>query len=1046
MLNLIKAALESANDEKLRIRKESEAMETDQLLEFTQMFEELSDLTAEGIGAKPGEIQSGMQRPHIDIPLQDDIELEALEINVTDGRVIGVPTDASVQESADEIAPRYSGMKTFNDFYTEAQSMVSRFPRETNEKYSQRVMEYARAEYAKYEDYCYQEGVFGHGKIDIGDPTVPSRVSMNFGPRNPEKANDRDQVINAKILYETDKKGRVTTKQIETALVFNCTEQPWYKSLYEPMFEAVKKRYNVPKNKCLWDVADIKNVLIPVKPSDKWMLVLVLETDFSNEKIYYGLSIDIKKSRKKNEAGEIKNVGEMPGDQRPGFKMLTARPAANFRTASEVRMERYEMNRPSRFGRFYSESIDLGGEQPNPTTAEPTPAAEPAAATPDAGATASVDAGAAPQPDNAENVDVNDVSDQIAANVATANTGGDAAANTADLENMPEPNMDNEAGDDMQSDPSIDNVGEVPPTDDLSGIADPTDVSADPTMNDDMGAAEDLGNEPTDDSFGGLSDEEMNNMSIEELIERGSDKLKSMSINQLKNFLSTGEMSAEDTGAEDVQEAAFYEALFTKASNVKDRINNSIKDCVKGFKKIIRGIEEEEWGYREFNHFWGQVTTGNSMSSNGDDIYTTTSQSGEYFGQRVNELLHYVHIGATKKRAKGAFTSEQISNLDHFDTILKDYYKYCNKASSLFHKKDTNLDTIASKTKRILEETVKMQEIMTSKEMEDTVIEEAAIVTKKNIKKTIDEHIKVSLGILNDVKRNFQDIVSDFKAESKKFNKVLTKACKMHKVFTPDQIDKLSKLNHCIVDLASYIEANNKSESYTSAVKTKIREFAKMCKVVGKFVSASVVNEWGDSCGPDVTTEDDDITAPTAPDTVDSTSDNIEGSDLGGVDTTTEGVQREERVRQAKARDAIQKQTGYDRATAKKIASDIDTVKAGSHRFDDFEIQGRAPAARASLRDKLLDPEIEGVVKSHSSATTPKFKYKTNDSISRAIDTSEKLDNAEDSIPKNAKDARKAIRDARDTVQTSGHKTLTTQQKGRTLDDDSVVDSIRNKK
>jgi hypothetical protein len=165
-----------------------------------------------------------------------------------------------------------------------------------------------------------------------------------------------------------------------------------------------------------------------------------------------------------------------------------------------------------------------------------------------------------------------------------------------------------------------------------------------------------------------------------------------------------------------------------------------------------------------------------------------------------------------------------------------------------------------------------------------------------------------------------------------------------------------------------------------------------------------------------------------------------------GVETDTEGVQREERVRKSKAATAIQKQTGYDRATSKKIASDIDTVKAGSHRFDDFETQGRAPASRESLRDKLLDPEIEGVVKAHSSATTPKFKYKTDDSVSRAIATSDKLDNARDSMPKNAKDARKAISDVRDTVQTSGHKTLTTQQKGRTLDDDSVVDAIRNKK
>jgi ribosome-binding factor A len=305
--------------------------------------------------------------------------------------------------------------------------------------------------------------------------------------------------------------------------------------------------------------------------------------------------------------------------------------------------------------------------------------------------------------------------------------------------------------------------------------------------------------------------------------------------------------------------------------------------------------------------------------------------------------------------------------------------------------------------------------------------------------------MKSALGILNDTKRDFQTIVKDFKAESKAMNKTLTKALKMKKIFTSDQLDQLSKLNHAIVDLASGIEINNKNESYTAMIKEKIKAFAAQCKVVSKFTDAKAVTESG-CCGaasPEVKTEDDELTAPA---TAGSTPDDIEGSDLGGVETDTEGVQREERVRKSKAATAIQKQTGYDRATSKKIASDIDTVKAGSHRFDDFETQGRAPASRESLRDKLLDPEIEGVVKAHSSATTPKFKYKTDDSVSRAIATSDKLDNARDSMPKNAKDARKAISDVRDTVQTSGHKTLTTQQKGRTLDDDSVVDAIRNKK
>ena len=1044
MLNLIKEALAEAE----AARQPKADLDNEQLLEFAHVFNELDELSATGNATNE---RSGLARGHIDIPVNDDIEIESLEINVGDGRVTDIPSDASIQESVEYAEMPYSGMMTFNDFYQEGFSCITQFPREPYEKYEQRVREYARAKYAEYDAWCFQEGAFGRGKIDIGDPAVPSRLTMNFGPRNPEKKGDSNHVITAKILYETDKKGRVTKKQIDTANIYNCPDHPVFQSLYDPFFEAIKKRFKVPKNKGLWDVANVNAVFIPVKPTDQWTLIFIIETDFSNEKIYFQISIPIKRSSNKHNIEES-NIANLAGNNfKPGFKMLAAKPEGNFRTAAEVRQEQYEMNRPSRFGRSYTEAIDLGGGDAGAAPPDATPEANAAPADPNAAPTADANAappvdGASPdaaaaQPDNAENVDVNDVSDQIAANVAAQN---DVAEPTAP-EEMP-------GGDDMPVDPAVD--GSSPEADELNNmedptLTDPTDVSTDPALGgetpdaDMMGETEPMG----DDTLGGLSEEEMNNMSIEELIERGSDKLKSMSINQLKAFLT----SPEGTSPEDVQEAAWSESLFTRTDNVKQRMSGAIRNCLKGFAKIIKGIEEDDWGYREFAAFWGQVKTGSSVSSgyDGDDWTTTTSANygGEFFGQRVSDLRHYVHIAATKKRAADAFTSSEKSKLSDLDSQLKTYIKTCDKATSTFkfRRNDVDLTEVCELTKKVLKMCETLQDVLSSKEVEDAVIEEAAIITKKNIKSLINDHMKSALGILNDTKRDFQTIVKDFKAESKAMNKTLVKACKMKKLFSTEQLDQLSKLNHAVVDLASGIEINNKNESYTAMIKEKIKAFAAQCKIVSKFTDAKAVTESG-CCGaapPEVKTEDDDITTPA---TSGSTSDNIEGSDLGGIETDTEGVQREERVRKSKAATAIQQQTGHDRATAKKIASDIDTVKAGSHRYDDFETQGRAPDARASLRDKLLDPEIEGVVKAHSSATSPKFLHKTDDSVSRAIATSDKLDAARDSMPKNAKGARDAIRDTRDTIQTSGHKTLTIHQKGRTWDDTSVADSIRNEK
>jgi hypothetical protein len=1000
MLNLIKEALAEAE----ATRQPKAELDNEQLLEFAHVFNELDELSINGNNTNE---HTGLSRGHIDIPINDDIEIESLEINVGDGRVTDIPSDASVQESIEYAEMPYSGMMSFDDFYQEGLMAVTQFPREPYEKYEKRVMEYARAKYAEYDAWCFQEGAFGRGKIDIGDPAVPSRLTMNFGPRNPEKKGDSNHVITAKILYETDKKGRVTKKQIDTANIYNCPDHPVFHSLYEPFFEAIKKRYKVPKNKGLWDVANVNAVFIPVKPTDQWTLIFIIETDFSNEKIYFQISIPIKRSSNKHNV-EDSNIANLAGNNfKPGFKMLSGKPEGNFRTAAEVRQEQYEMNRPSRFGRSYSEAIDLGdsggdtGTAPDANAAPAAdanaePSADTAGATPPPVDGASPDAAAA-QPDTAENVDVNDVSDQIAANVAAQNDVAEPSA----PEEMP-------GGDDMPMDPAVD--GGSPEADDLNNmedptLSDPTDVSTDPALGDTPEADMTGETEPAgDDMLGGLSEEEMNNMSIEELIERGSDKLKSMSINQLKAFLT----SPEGTSPEDVQEAAWSESLFTRSDNVKQRMSGAIRNCIKGFGKIIKGIEEDDWGYREFTEFWGQVKKGTGVSGgyDGDDwtMSTSANYGGEFFGQRVSDLRHYVHIAATKKRTKDAFTSDQRSRLSDLDSQLITYIKTCDKASSSFkfRRNDVDLDEICELTKKVLEKCESLKDVLSSKEVEDSVIEEAAIITKKNIKGLINDHMKSALGILNDTKRDFQTIVKDFKAESKAMNKTLTKALKMKKIFTSEQLDQLSKLNHAVVDLASGIEINNKNESYTAMIKEKIKAFAAQCKVVSKFTDAKAVTESG-CCGaapPEVKTEDDELTAPA---TAGSTSDNIEGSDLGGVETDMERTELRPKSMTRKARDDFsiyqaadhQANADHSRANASNVKNPA--VRALNAKYADREsaeadaLMSGFKSAEDKKSHKPMDKDTrQAVIKKAKEDLDPKLKH----SNGRPVTKSEREDMA----------------------------------------------------
>ena len=88
-----------------------EAVSNETILEYASLFQELDDLSNDGTQA--GETRKlGM-----DIPLDDDIEVESIEFNIGDGKVGDVRGDNTAPTS---IAESYEGMKTFDHFYQEA--------------------------------------------------------------------------------------------------------------------------------------------------------------------------------------------------------------------------------------------------------------------------------------------------------------------------------------------------------------------------------------------------------------------------------------------------------------------------------------------------------------------------------------------------------------------------------------------------------------------------------------------------------------------------------------------------------------------------------------------------------------------------------------------------------------------------------------------------------------------------------------------------------------------------------------------------------------
>lgn len=117
----------------------------------------------------------------------------------------------------------------------------------------------------------------------------------------------------------------------------------------------------------------------------------------------------------------------------------------------------------------------------------------------------------------------------------------------------------------------------------------------------------------------------------------------------------------------------------------------------------------------------------------------------------------------------------------------------------------------------------------------EEAVQEAFILTKKNINKELDIELRKCLGILNDNQMDLDKLLRKFKFAGKKLNRVLTKAAKINEVYSTDEVQSIQKLNKVLVDLLTSLK-NSKDSTYVSKIKNLIREFVSQSKVVGSFV------------------------------------------------------------------------------------------------------------------------------------------------------------------------------------------------------------------
>lgn len=511
-----------------------EAQMDEAILECAHLFQEMDDLSMNG---KP---QRAFNR--MSIPLEDDIEITSLELNMLDGRVTNIPGDATVQESE---FTDYSKFKTRDDFVQEAYATLSQFARETGHQYDKRVYATADKMYKEYTEKLYQEGLFGGDMIHINDERVPSRVTINFG-----ECEGKDYYVKLPVLFELDKKNRITRKQLETAYIVRDADGLGV-MIRDAAFKIWGEKVNCTDIDKIWKFVTPTRILILVDPVDKYHAAFEFEIDGETKRDYLALMIPVNSGKKKNAiaADDLNRVSS---------KELGAVTSNAMSKMDVVRMEEAMYQKP-KHSRFFQEEIDFG----NPDTA---PDADPNAASvsidggdnsapeisggappTEADATAptdtpTVDDGTAADGQK-ELVTVNDVSNEIAEKISD-DTNADADINTDDV------NLDATNSSDV--------------SDDLGATDEPTEDDLNAELGTDTSS--EMTDTPTE-----TSDIDFDNMTMDELLAQGTERLKGMTLQQLKDFLQSPEGTAPDVA---------QEAFFLTRGNIGKELDIHIRKAL----------------------------------------------------------------------------------------------------------------------------------------------------------------------------------------------------------------------------------------------------------------------------------------------------------------------------------------------------------------------------------------------------------------------------------------------------------------------------------
>ena len=572
----------------------------DLLMEYAPVMKGLEDLSIEGT-------DTNAERPIIAIPLTgeddeevsdigiedvasqvaNDPELNTIEVH-PDGMPV-IPLDANIQET-------YADMRTESDFLFEGYSVIDPTEGMTDDDYDKVVQEYAEQKFREYRDNVLINQEFGFEKRSIFN----EYVSGDFFAEFPD---GRTAILEPN--YQVDSYGNVRVKQIESLRVMDAGN---HFQEFTTFMETIQEGYGYNKETdgSVWKFLQPMSLNVPIDPIDHHSVIVGFKNMKNNGRMEYVRC----------------SVPVLDAFNKP--KLETVSPETIKKMNKVSCTKGYAIQESARItaeeGGFFMEGIDFGNTgdmaPANEAAAPPAEPTETPAATPETPTeTPAADGG-----DNGKvsiPVETNNVSDQIAEKVASdtdvpveSQNGDETAAkienagNVADA--MPDVPVDDTAAapteDPTNPESEVSADGDVSvgmDTEDPTASGDFSADAIDPANNganiddklNELDAMGDTANaDGMDQTDMGAADSsgDVSNLSMDEIIQQATEKIKSLPIGVLQKFIS-GDTSA-------LQEAYVMEAFGKKDKKGGPTLNAEVD---MGLRECLGILNDDQLSFKQ---------------------------------------------------------------------------------------------------------------------------------------------------------------------------------------------------------------------------------------------------------------------------------------------------------------------------------------------------------------------------------------------------------------------------------------------------------------